>query len=176
MLIALSTGQRVQTISLIKLNNIRNTTNGLEISITDLIKTSGPGRDQPFLKLPKFEDNPEICVASTILSYIQYTSKLRVPTENRLFISIRKPHKAVSKQTISKWIKQCLNESGVDVAIFSGHSTRHAATSAAAASGLDFDTIRKSAGWSAGSKVFANFYNRPLITDSYDFANCVLSR
>ena len=42
---------------------------------------------------------------------------------------------------------------------FTGHSTRHVATSKALQEGLTIDAIRNAAGWSEKSKTFDVFYN-----------------
>lgn len=44
MLSALSTASRAQTLANIDIRNIKKSQNGLEIPITKLLKTSGPGR------------------------------------------------------------------------------------------------------------------------------------
>lgn len=72
-LLALSTGQRVQTISLILLENIKINDEGIEIKITDRIKTSRRGACQPLLTLPFFPEILKLCVASTLLCYLNRT-------------------------------------------------------------------------------------------------------
>lgn len=172
-LLALSTAQRAQTLSKININNIKILQNGLEIMIPEILKTSGPGRFQPCLKLPIFSNKPKVCVASTIKLYLEKTESLR-KDNNQLFIAIKKPHNEISTQTISRWIKKCLKNSGIDTSVFTAHSTRHAATSAALSKGIDLDTIRRTAGWSEQSQVFANFYNRPIVTNTREFTRSVL--
>ncbi|CAD6228482.1 GSCOCG00012047001-RA-CDS, partial [Cotesia congregata] len=159
-LLALGTAHRVQTLSLISIDNIVQYKSNVQIKIPDIIKTSRPGASQPLLILPVFTDKPELCVANTLLNYIKRTKSLR-SSEKRLFISIRKPHTAVSSQTLSRWIKNFLVDCGVDEK-FTAHSTRHASTSKAAEAGVSLDLIRKTAGWSEKSLVFAKFYNRPI--------------
>ncbi|KAL0860714.1 hypothetical protein ABMA27_010051 [Loxostege sticticalis] len=165
-LLALATGQRTQTLSLVKLPNITTYNERIVITITDLIKTSGAGRKQPILDLPFFRSNPSICPAATLISYVSPTTAIRPVSETRLLLTHKKPHKAASSQTIGRWIKQTLEESGVDTSVFRPHSTRHAATSAALRTGVNVDTIRRCAGWTGHSTVFANFYNRPLINEN----------
>lgn len=58
-----------------------------------------------------------------------------------------------------------MEESGIDVSTFPGHSMRHASTSAAARRRVNIESIRKAAGWSKNSDAFANFYNRPLLEE-----------
>ena len=94
---------------------------------------------------------------------------------SKLFISFKKPHKEVCTQTISRWLKTTLSKCGIDTIIFKGHSTRHASTSTALEKGVDIETIRKTAGWSANSKVFATFYNLPVVEDNPNFAFSVLN-
>lgn len=171
-LLALCTSHRVQTLSLIKINNIYRSPSGIKIFITDMIKTSAPNREQPVLFLPFFVNNPSICPAKTLEDYLSVTSGLRPEGTDNLLLTHKKPHTRASSQSISRWIKQTLAESGVDVTVFSAHSTRHASTSAAASAGVCIDTIRKTAGWSASSMTFAKFYNRP-VTDDGIFARSV---
>lgn len=170
-LLAICTAHRVQTFSLIKINNINISNVGIQIGITDIVKTSAPDIEQPVLNLPYFQDNPNICPASAISEYLTATQSLRNNIEN-LLLTYKKPHKAASSQTISRWIKQVLSESGVDISVFRAHSARHAATSAARRAGVSVDAIRKTAGWTMSSNAFARFYNRPIVNND-DFARSV---
>lgn len=167
-LLALVSAHRVQTLSLIKIQNIVVSQNGIEIKIPDLIKTSGPGRYQPLIEMPFFTDRPEICAAKTLQCYLDVTKDIR--KTDRLFVALKRPHKEVSAATISRWIKLTLQKSGIDTTMFSAHSTRHATTSKAYARGVDIEVIRNKAGWSKNSEVFARFYKRPIVPDSSQFA------
>lgn len=171
-LLALCTAQRVQTLSLIKLENIHTLSNGITIAIRDIIKTSTPSSDQPVLFLPFFSENLSICPATTLLDYLNHTTNIR--NSNSLLLSFKKPHKPVTSQTISRWLKTVLAASGVDVSIFTGHSTRHASTSAASAAGVCIDTIRRTAGWT-NNHTFAKFYKLNIITQNV-FAESVCLR
>lgn len=172
MLLALSTAHRAQTLASIEINNIRKSASGLEIIITKLIKTSGPGRSQPVLIIPEFKEKPELCVASTVLEYLAKTAVFR-GTETVLFLAKRKPYKKVGSQTISRWIKGVMEKSGINTNMFTAHSTRHASTSAAYVKGVSLDVIRMTAGWSKRSEVFARYYNRPIQEETAVFANSV---
>lgn len=164
-LLALCTAHRAQTFSLIKINNIRIGVDSIKINISDIIKTSGANRAQPLLILPFFRENEDICPATAITDYLCRTERLRTDTLNNLLLTFKPPHRPASSQTVSRWVKQVLAESGVDVATFSAHSTRHAATSAAKSAGVSLDVIRKTAGWTSTSGTFAKFYDRPLVND-----------
>lgn len=122
--------------------------------------------------MPYFEEVPELCAASAIKNYLNLTKNLR-GNNSSLFLGTKKPHKPVGSQTISRWLKLTLKDCGIDTDKFSGHSFRHASTSKAFDKGLDVDAIRKVAGWSEKSQVFAKFYHRPIF-DKNNFALKVL--
>ena len=81
-------------------------------------------------------------------------------------------YSGASKSTISNWIKQGLKLSGINLSIFTPHSTRGAATSAVV-NKVPIDTIIKTAGWSKEC-TFRKFYKRP-ITDDSTFSDKLLS-
>uniref|UniRef100_A0A0A9XK12 Recombinase cre n=5 Tax=Lygus hesperus TaxID=30085 RepID=A0A0A9XK12_LYGHE len=171
-LLALTTAQRVQTLSLIDIRDIDRYHDGIEIKIPKRIKTSGRNRPQPVLKIPYLTKDPSICVVKTLDDYLERTSNVR-SGYNTLFLTSRKPFMPATTQTVSRWIKSILLDSGLDTKIFSAHSTRHASTSAAARKGVSLDIIRRAAGWTVKSSTFANFYNLPLLK-SDDFAMTIL--
>lgn len=69
-LLALSTAHRLQTFSLIRVDQITQSAAMVEIMIPDRIKTSRPGNFQPLLTLPFLPDRPKICVITIVLAYI----------------------------------------------------------------------------------------------------------
>lgn len=172
-LLALITVHRKQTLSLIKITNIKEFDGGFRIRIPDAIKTSRRGVYQPLLEIPDFKEKPKLCVAATLKRYLHVTDKLRQGTEE-LFISTRRPYRAASKDTISRWIRAFLVKCGIGNK-FVPHSLRHASSSAALKKGVDFNIIKSLAGWSANSRVFDLFYNRPIIKDRRILAESVLS-
>lgn len=174
-ILALVTAHRVQTLSLIRLSNIHKFDQKFIINISDKIKTSSINRQQPSLILPYFNERPSICPARILECYLKISASKRSSDCEFLLISFKKPYKSVTSQTLSRWIKATLSESGVDTSIFKSHSTRHAATSAANRLGVNIDLIKKTAGWSGNSQTFARFYNREVTIDSSEtFARSLL--
>ena len=51
---------------------------------------------------------------------------------------------------------------GIDITIFTAHSTRSASTSTADNMGLSIKDIQKAAGWS-GDSTFRKYYNLPVL-------------
>jgi len=173
-LLALTTAQRMQTLAAIQLSNVF-LSESLIIKIPAKLKTSGIGKSQPLLSFEPFRDNPELCIVSLVRSFLEITQDLRQKDCDSLFISLRFPHRSVSSQTLGRWVKTELEAAGIDTNIFSAHSTRHASTSFAASKGINVDEIRRTAGWSRSSEVFARFYNRPIVRNT-SFQNIILNR
>lgn len=172
-LLAIVTAHRKQTLALTKICNIRKINNGYEIEIPDRIKTTRPGSCQPLLTLPTFQGNLKLCVATTLERYLVVTKNLRGAIDS-LFITTRKPFKAASKDTISRWIRAFLGKCGIGE-IYGPHSIRHAATSAAFKKGVDIAVIKRLAGWSEKSMIFDRFYNRPIVKKDNTFAEAILT-
>ena len=97
---------------------------------------------------------------TTLQKYIDVTSSLRPEGKVKLFVAIAKPHNPVSSATIAQWLRDVLQQAGIDIGIFGAHSIRGASSSAAAAAGVTTNDTLKAADWSFES-VFRNFYYRP---------------
>lgn len=171
-LLMLITGHRLQTISLIRLSNIIQTPTGFQIAISDPIKTSKLNKVQPHLHIPFFQENPNLCVASTLKHYMDVSRGLRKADENFLFITHKKPHARATKQSLSRWVKDTLKLAGINTELFKAHSVRHASTSKAYSHGTPLETILHSAGWTTET-TFTRFYHRP-VTNNYLFAETIL--
>ena len=141
MLLALGTTCRAQTLALIKLDNVERLRDGVKIRIVDVIKMSRPGSNQPCVP---FFDNANLCIAKTLIKYIEVTESSRGET-NHLLISFVKPHEKICAQSVSRWLKLVMKEAGIDE-VFTVHSTRHTSTSKAASKDVDISVIKKAAG------------------------------
>lgn len=165
-LLVLITAQRLQTLARIRVEKIHITAEAIQIFVEDHLKTTSPKGFQPCLIIPFFKENTSLCAASVLLHYIERTSPFRSHTQDFLFLTTRKPHLTASTQTISKWVKRTLSDAGIDTRIFSGYSAKHAGASAACRNGILLSTIRRTAGWSETSQVFAKYYNCTLRSPS----------
>ena len=144
-------------------------------AIVDQVKRSAPHRKQPVLKLSVFKENTKLCVASVLEEYIHRTKELRTGT--KLFVTYIAPHNAVSRDTISRWIRMIMEAAGIDIKRFAPHSTRAASTSKAASVNVPLNTILETAGW-CRETTFTKFYKRQvleLVQDTDAFANAVLA-
>ena len=157
MLLALLSGQRCQTLHLIKISNLTVTQNSVKIRITELLKQSRPGHHLQEIKIKAYAPDRRICIVTVLQEYIKRTATLR--RNDYLLVSYAPPHKHVSKATIGRWIKTVLTKSGVDVSIFTPHSTRAAATTGAKMLNVPLSTIIRTAGWS-NSNTFSKYYDK----------------
>ena len=171
MLIALTSGQRAQTISFMDVSCVEVSKGTAVFHIRHLTKTCKPGKSPPIVKLTAYPEDVRLCVLHVLVEYLKRTQRFRAHNK-RLFVSIRAPHNNVSTQTISRWLKCVLERSGIDTSIFKGHSTRSASTSAALRHGVAVDDILSAAGWSS-ARTFAVFYNKTL-ESTFDFGSSVL--
>ena len=79
---------------------------------------------------------------------------------NPLILSYIEPHQPITVQWIAHWIKDILEEAGVDMGTFKARSVRGAATSGTLAKGMSIEEILRTADWSSDS-TFRRFYYRP---------------
>jgi len=133
-LLAIASGQRIQTLAAISINNIRSSDQGYEIVFPDILKTTRPGAAQPLMKLPVFPTEPRRCVPTTLRHYLSVTRRHR-GQHCQLLLCTTPPYRPASRNSISRWIKRVLETAGIFN--YSGQSTRHAATSAAKLKGVD---------------------------------------
>lgn len=172
MLLLLLTGQRGQTVHLLKCTDVRIENKKLYISYTSMLKTSGPMYHLSDVVIDAFTVDPSLCLVETLSHYLERTKNLRKCES--LFVSFVKPHNKVSRDTVSRWVKQMMILTGIDVNTFTPHSTRAAATSAAKRAGVPIQDIMRNAGWT-NSLTFLKFYDKIIVQENTDkFANAVL--
>ena len=142
MLLLLVTSQREESIRLgesihlMTLSAMKLTESFCQFQILDNTKTSKPGHSSTSITISEFKQDTRICPMTALKEYLDRTQGLR-NGEQCLFISYVRPHRAVSKDTISRWAKSVLESSGIDFHKFSPHRTRAAAASKAKQKGAD---------------------------------------
>lgn len=160
MLLGLLTGQRCQTIHCMDIRFIQKINDCYRVTVQQKLKQTKVGRHLEPIDLLAFAEDSRVCIVLHLEEYLKRTALLR-GSHTQLLISHVKPNNPVSKETVSRWIKQVLASSGIDTKKYGAHSSRAASTSFCQQKGLDLVTILKSAGWS-NSGTFAKFYDRPL--------------
>ena len=162
LLILLVTGQRTQIITSLDLNSMKKSSDSFEfaIKLTDLKQGRANYKPKAIL-LKQYETNKKLCIFHYLSIYLQRTALLR-KSFTKVFLTTKKPHRPVSKNSVSRWVKNLLGLAGIDTNIFSAGSTRAAATSKAMSQGANIDQILSMGGWS-NLNTFNKFYNRPIL-------------
>ena len=158
MLLALVTAQRTQTLKTRHLmyagNHDRN-----YLYHTGHPETTRPGKHLGPFEIRSFAPDSRLCPVTYTKHYITITHWLR--SDSRLLISYTKPHKPVTNSTVARWIRSTLQNAGIDVSVFSAHSSRTASSSYSATAQLPLADIFKAGGWS-NARTFAEHYNKPI--------------
>lgn len=170
-LLSLLTGHRGQSIHKIDLADIECSDSSLLIRFSSPLKQTKPGVHTQEVIIPAYK-TPGLCIVANYRALLSRTRPIRSKGTSKLFISSIKPHRAVARDTVSNWIKFTLKESGVDMSVFSAHSTRAASVSSAAESNVPLGTILRTAGWSNDS-CFRKFYKLPIRRDT-SYAQAIL--
>lgn len=160
-LLAILSGQRKQSLHFLDVRNMQLSYSKVVFNIGDLVKQSKPGKHVQSLSLSAYAPDRRLCVVTTLKEYLQRTLDIR-GKENRLLLAIVAPHAAVSKDTIGRWIKNTLRLAGIDIKIFTPHSTRSASMTCALGKHVPLASILKTAGWSKGS-TFRKYYLKPVV-------------
>ena len=147
----------------------RKETNGqIRFDISTLLKTSKTVKHQEPLTFKPYTYDSQLCVVKCLRQYMKLTSELRNGAD-QLWLSYQKPHHPASKDTVSRWIKEFLKISGIDISSYGAHSTRAASSPAASSSlTISHQTIMNAAGW-ARESTFRKFYDKPADSESPNF-------
>ena len=118
MMLMLLSGQRIQTIQLLDLKDMTMSKSQFTFKVSSKVKQSKPGRHLQDLKFKAYAPDRRLCIYTYLRKYLAVTKPLR-GDGTKLLISFNKPYQAVSRDTIRRWIKQVLSNSGIDTNVFS---------------------------------------------------------
>jgi hypothetical protein len=170
-LISLTSSDRAQTLHLLDVEMIHIIDNiGLEFEDPALLKTrkGAPKRGLPPKKVKCVSwDAPELDVAAYVDEYVRKTFRFRrkavsmgLPKPTQFFLSHR-TGKPVQRSSISRWIRQVMELSGIDISTFKPGSTRGASASMAVRQGATPDQIMRHGDWS-NLGTYQRFYGRDI--------------
>ena len=136
-----------------------------------LSKQDRAGHDNSKIFVPAFPENKLLDPKRALYEYLKRTDIFRDKDngqECKLFLTINKPHKAVSCQTISAWIvktiKLAYKQQNKNVDKVKGHSTRAVGPSWAIFKGASMKNVLDSADWSRPN-TFIKFYLKNVNVD-----------
>lgn len=176
MLMALTNAARIDTVNKLSVTNVLKLKSEFVVNIDGLLKQSRPGSLCSNLSFKAFPPDRRLCIYFALKEYLARTKHLRSENVTKLLISYVKPHQAVTKDTVARWVKTVMIRSGIDVKVFGPHSVRTAATSKASEKCVPIQEILRVAGWS-NAGTFAKFYKKPIQAETHErFVKSVLGQ
>ena len=169
-LLALTSGQRCQTLHALDLRDASVSSVGVKFVVSSIVKHSRVNKPQPEIMVKPFTTEQKLCLFTTLSRYLTVTQTLR-NNNTKLFISYIRPHRPITKDTFSRWIKWIMQLAGIDTSIFKAHSTRAAATSKAMAKDIPLETIMTAAGWNRTSTFYKFYYKTIATTADFNLLN-----
>ena len=158
-LIRLSTNSRSSFLCLLDRNPIFEV-NKITFQLIDLEKQARPNHLRGWVTCAVTNEKA-LNVAHHVKVYLQRTDQ-REESCKTLFVSISKPHKAITTATtFAKWTLDLMTKSGVDTEVFKTHSTR-SAVPAVLVKSLSLDQILKRTDWS-NVNTFNTFYSKQVV-------------
>ena len=125
------------------------------------------------IKLKAFPDK-RLCIVHYIKNI--FTTDIGFTRHGKtIFLTVSKPIRAASRDTISRWVKAVMQLAGIDVSVFKPGRTRSAATSKAHKAGVTIDEILKAGAWSTET-TFSKWYHRQVNTTKPSVAQAVLNQ
>ena len=109
-------------------------------------------------KFEAFTEDRKVCVHLCFTEYLDRTSAIKENLEGNtsLILSYDYPYRPVKSATVARYVKNFLGQCGIDLTVFTAHSTRSASTSKANNMGLSVKRISIAAGW-RGASTFQRF-------------------
>ena len=161
-------GRRIHTLHIVSVIHMDQSPDKVIFHIIGLTKCSKPTRpNQPIIYRAYAEDEL-LCPVKCMCLCIYLTERSKTITQNftEFFITFGKPHHPASKDTLARWVKEVMENSGIDTEIFKPHSASVASTSAAYKVDMPLQEVLKKGQW-ANVGTFFKYYFRK-IKDSLD--------
>ena len=167
-LIALTSSDRAQTIHALRTDQVHTAKDkkGLVFVVRSILKHTRRGSPVTTVECVEW-DAPELNVAEYVHFYMRKTLKFRRKAwrvekkdVKQLFLSHR-TGKPVQRASISRWIREVLDLSGIDTSTYAPHSTRGASISEATRRGASSMQIMKQGNWS-NLGTYQGYYNREV--------------
>ena len=151
MLIALTIASRTQSIHLLDIRDMKKGYDIYTLFYRDLLKQSRPGKVNPIEELKTFPCDRRLCVIFALKKYLD-KQEIR-GSKTSLFLSYIKPHGEITKDSISRWLRTVLYNSGIDYDKFKVYSIGSASTSKVKLNFVPVDKIISVAGCTPASNL-----------------------
>ena len=143
MLFIILGARRKQVLFTLSVDNIVFKENNVILLPNKIMKYTKANRPLEPLIYHRYPDNEKLYIVKCLQSYLGIRNTLVTRDIKDLIISDGKPHKPVSSETVSRWIKDELLKAGVGTSVFEAHSCRSASSSKARDAGISVSEILK---------------------------------
>ena len=142
MLLSLPSASRVRALHILDTRFIVRTSQKYVFKFNKLHKSWRQGQKPTIVEFVAFSQDNNLCVVSALDEYLNRTKEWRRGNnETQLLLNYIQPYKQVVPSTTSRWLKNILKSSGINVSLFTAHSTCSLTTSKASASDLSMKEI-----------------------------------
>ena len=129
MLLALTAASTVRGLHILDTRFIVKTSQKYVFKFHKLHKSWRQGQKPTTLEFVAFSQDKDLCVVSALDEYLNRTEEWRrANNKTQLLLSYIQLHKQVVPSTFSGWLKNVLKSSGINISLFTAHSSRSAAT------------------------------------------------
>ena len=146
-ILSIVTSQRVSSVAYFSLDQTFFTLDKVIFVPVKLGKHHRQGKKIRKVTIKAYPGDPRVCAVETVRAYIARRRPLS--EENQLMVTHRKPYRPASVDTVARWLKQVLNLSGINPAVFGAHSFRGASTSAAKQASIPITKILARGQWAS---------------------------
>ena len=146
--LACVSAQRLHTLTLLDARYIQFQSSGTYMCIFNDLKVP---RARPYfiMALPSPSDIDHLGTVELLQIYLEKTEQFRRQGHHRLLLSWRPPHNPVTTDTLARWIRQVMQDSGINVHVFGAHSVRGASSSFALEHNASIDSVLTAGDWSS---------------------------
>ena len=141
--------------------------NKVAIPIMSLIKQTKLTKHMAPLCFQTYNKESKLYIVSHLTEYLKRTKSFG--NTDKLFLTCSKSYRAASKDTISRWCKSIMKESGISIYNYTSHSSRDVASSYPKSLRVSLSKIIQSAVWKS-ERTFAQFYEKQ-IEEKVEFQN-----
>ena len=171
MLLLLISGQRLQSMHFLHIDDMKLSRNACTFMISENLKHSRGNAPATEVSIASYPEDKRLCPVAYLREYLQRTANLR--TSRYLFVTSVPPYNRASHDTLSRWVRTTLTCSGIDTSKFGPHSTRAASSSAAAKAGVPIQVILKQGAWKTAN-TFTKWYKKPIFDPGLSYQNAIL--
>ena len=159
MLLLLLGVERINSLTTFSVASMQLTTTECTFIPCKLLKHSRPRYFHRPVTYKNYPPNIKLCPVRLIAQYVKRRKNLLQSDTsiNGFFITYIKPIRAAYRDTMWRWTKKIMNESGLDTKLFKPHSCRSASRSAATNAGVTIDSVLKQRNWTNAS-TFDKYY------------------